>query len=300
LGDIQGAAVRTLVVSLGDQLAEREPHTAITFLAESPALLRRMPSPDWSRRILQYGLLVAERDPQAAVEYVRRCPEIVTLFDEVTTVAKFEEWFKGGMEVLEYSPEGARAYYALETKKALASVEHAMSGVPLRQVARSLKLFVQGLCGVDVSIESLPELKQPSDAGGTGLARATVSQDGRTIALPAIARAELADPTRPPAHRATARVPDTEQESGLKLTSILISPSRRLALGPAIETVAYCSVTLVRRTSSSGHSVCSHSSRWPRTEAALPVVVVIRKCCSPSRVVTPSSMTMPSSPSIRP
>ena len=188
LGDIQGPAVRTLVVSLGDQLAEREPHTAITVLAESPALLRRMPSQDWSRRILQYGLLVAERDPQAALEYVRRCPEIVTLFDEVTAVAKFEEWFKGGMEVLEYSPEGARAYYALETKKALASVEHAMSGVPLRQVARSLKLFVQGLCGVDVSIESLPESKQPSDAGGTGLARATVSQDGRTIALPAILR----------------------------------------------------------------------------------------------------------------
>ncbi len=187
LGEIADPTVRNAVVSLGDQLAEREPQSAVDFLAASPALLRGMPSQDWSRRVLQYGLLVAERDAAATLAYLRRCPEVVTLFGNVETAqAKFEEWFKGGMEVLEYSAEGARAYFAMETKKALAAVAGAMNGVPLRQVARSLKLFVQGLCGVDVSVQALPEPSPGAVAAAEGPARATVGPDGRSIFLPGI------------------------------------------------------------------------------------------------------------------
>jgi hypothetical protein len=72
----------------------------------------------------------------------------------------------------------------LETKKTLASVEQAMSGVPLRQIARSLKLFAQGLCGTDVAIRSLPETPEP----GKEPPRATVSADGRAIFLPPLLR----------------------------------------------------------------------------------------------------------------
>ena len=64
--------------------------------------------------------------------------------------------------------------------------------------------------------------------------------------------------------------------------------------GPTTATVAHCSVTLVAWTRSSGHSVWSHSSRWSRTAAALPVVVVMWNRSSPIRVVTPSSKTIPS------
>jgi nitric oxide reductase NorD protein len=57
-----------------------------------------------------------------------------------------------------------------------------MSGVPLRHVARRVKLFVQGLCGTDVTIAALP------DSPAASPARATVSADGRTISLPAVLR----------------------------------------------------------------------------------------------------------------
>ena len=66
------------------------------------------------------------------------------------------------------------------------------------------------------------------------------------------------------------------------------------ARGPTTATVVHCSVTLVACTRSSGHSVCSHSSRWSRTGAALPVVVVMWNRSSDSRDVTPSSKTIPS------
>ena len=186
LGDIEGAEVRKYVVELGSVLADRAPQHAISFLAESTSLLRRMPTEDWRTKVLQYGVLIAERDAESALAYVRRCPEILGLIGHAADARdKFEDWFKGGMEVLQYSAEGARAYFSLETKKAMASVEQAMSGVPLRQIARSLKLFAQGLCGTDLMIRSLPDLTAASDKEP---ARATVSPDGRTIALPAILR----------------------------------------------------------------------------------------------------------------
>ena len=186
LGDVPEPAVRALVVQLGSVLADRAPETAIAFLAESPALLRRMPDEAWRLRCLQYGLLVGERDAEAALAYWRRCPDILALIGETEEARdKFEPWYRGGMEVLGYSVEGARAYFALETKKALASVTQAMSGVPLRQIARSLKLFAQGLCGTDVTIRSLPETAEEPAKGPD---RAQVSADGRTIALPAILR----------------------------------------------------------------------------------------------------------------
>ena len=53
--------------------------------------------------------------------------------------------------------KGARAYFSAESRKALSSVEEALSGVPLRQVARRVKLFVQGLCGSEVSIIAAPD-----------------------------------------------------------------------------------------------------------------------------------------------
>ncbi len=184
LGDMAGP-VRAGVIDVGSVVADRSPQLAIDFLAEAPALLRRLPSDDWQRRVMRYAPLVAERDAEAAVQYLRRCPEICALLGEAPdTQAKFEQWFKGGMEVLEFSADGARAYFALETKKALASVEQAMSGVPLRQIARSLKLFAQGLCGTDVAIQALPETPEP----GKEPPRATVSADGRAIFLPPLLR----------------------------------------------------------------------------------------------------------------
>ena len=183
LAEIDQPTVRARTLSVGTLLAERSPETGVAWLAESPRLLRALPSQEWQFKVLQYGALLAEKDSEAAASYLRRCPEIVELIGEgPQTGSRFETWFKAGMDVLAYSPEGARAYFAVASQKALASVEQALSGVPLRQVARKIKLFVQGLCGTEVSITAL------SDSLTAASPRATISQDGRTMALPAVLR----------------------------------------------------------------------------------------------------------------
>lgn len=183
LAEIDQPGVRAQTLSVGTLLAERSPEAGVAWLAESPRLLKSLPSQEWQLKVLQYGALLAEKDSVAAASYLRRCPEIVGLIGGGPhTGSRFETWFKAGMDVLAYSPEGARAYFAVASQKALSSVEQALSGVPLRQVARKLKLFVQGLCGSDVSITALP------DSLAAATPRATVSQDGRTMGLPALLR----------------------------------------------------------------------------------------------------------------
>ena len=183
LGDIEETTVRAKAVALGAQLAERSPESGIAWLAESPRLLRALQTMDWQIKALQYGSLLAEKDAESTLSYLRRCPEVVALIGNVPQAqSRFENWFKAGMEVLAYSPEGARAYFAMESQKAVSSVEQALSGVPLRQVARKVKLFVQGLCGMDIAIEALP------DSTAVTSARAAVSADGRRISLPALLR----------------------------------------------------------------------------------------------------------------
>lgn len=184
LGDLDDQSVRAKVVTVGALLAERDPGAGIAWLSESPRLLRVVPDEGWRLKVLQYGALLAERDAETALAYLRRAPELVSVIGEsAEATARFEAWFTAGMEVLAYSVEGARAYFALESQKALTSVEAALSGVQLRQVARTVKLFVQGLCGTDMTIQALPDSLSQEAA-----VRATVSQDGRTISLPSLLR----------------------------------------------------------------------------------------------------------------
>src|SRR2546422_5971005 len=190
LGDLATPAVRRLVLALGGVLADHSPGQAIEFLGEAPGWLRRILDPQWQERVLQYGTLIAERDAAAALAYLRRAPEVIDLADPDTPAPSpamvraggapsagaplamidcFDKWYRGGMEVLAYNPDAARAYFAVETRKALEAIEEAASGVALRHVARILKLFAEGLSGHPVTIRPLGE------GGG----------DWSTIALPA-------------------------------------------------------------------------------------------------------------------
>ncbi|MGH7258828.1 MAG: nitric oxide reductase activation protein NorD, partial [Nitrospiraceae bacterium] len=182
LGEIYPVAARALTLTLSSCLADTALEIGTTCLAEAAPLLQRMPSDEWRLVILQYGLLVAERDAQSALAYLRRSPEMLSLLGSHSqTRARFEEWFKAGMDVLGYSLEAGRAYFAVETHRAIAAVEQALSGVPLRRVARSLTLFAQALSGTGVTIQALPEIEGQRS-------RATVSVDGRTINLPSLLR----------------------------------------------------------------------------------------------------------------
>ena len=127
LEEISEPELRKWVIDLGSVLADLSPQLASSFLADSPNQLRAIPSLDGRLRVLKHALLVADRDPDATLAFVRRSSEILHVAgDSQDAASVFDSWFQGGMEVLEYSVEAGRAYFDLESKSALASVEHAM------------------------------------------------------------------------------------------------------------------------------------------------------------------------------
>ena len=179
IGEIPDADLRPAIVSVGSTLADQSPETALTFLAEVPGLMALLPSAERRGKVLRYGGLLAERDAGVTMEYVRRAPEVLRLCDGADGRDEaFDTWFRGGMEIVEYSAEGARAYFALETSKALNAIEQATQHVPLRQVARSLKLLGHMICGQPVQIESL--------ADSTQRPRLEMNAEGPIVYLPSI------------------------------------------------------------------------------------------------------------------
>ncbi|MDE0405430.1 MAG: VWA domain-containing protein [Nitrospira sp.] len=179
LGEIPDTDLHPQIVSVGSTLADQSPETALTFLTEAPGLLALLPSQERRMKVIQYGGLLAERDAGVTMEYFRRAPEVIRLCEGTEGREEaFETWFRGGMEVLDYSPEGARAYFALETSKALSAIEQATNNVPLRQVARSLKLLSHMICGQPVQVESLADsIQRP---------RLEMNAEGPTVYLPSI------------------------------------------------------------------------------------------------------------------
>ena len=181
--------VKRWIIDLGSNLADRSPEQAIVFLAEAPAVLVRLPSQAWRVRVLKFGLLVVDQDPETALTYFRRVTEVLGLQNQSEDTEVFDAWFGQGMEALEYSIDAGRAFFALETKQACSVVEEALSGVPLRQVARSLKMFARALCGQDVTLEPLPEAGASMPRLGqakvnTESERAQLNHENLTIYLP--------------------------------------------------------------------------------------------------------------------
>ncbi|TFG61197.1 MAG: hypothetical protein E4H32_07655, partial [Nitrospirales bacterium] len=192
-GEITELEVKRRIIDLGSNLADRSPEQAIVFLAEAPSILARLPSQEWKIRVLKFGLLIVDQDPEAALTYFRRVPEVLGLQGPSEDTTVFDAWFSQGMEALEYSLDAGRAFFALETRQACAVVEEALSGVSLRQVARSLKMFAMALCGQEVTLEPLPVSGALSDQKvvTTNSERAQMSRKNLTIYLPLIMKRSL-------------------------------------------------------------------------------------------------------------
>lgn len=191
LAELASPAIRRKMLAIANALADREPLRTIELLGAAPGWLRNIRTVDWQERVVQYGMLIADKDAAATLAYLRRAPEVIRLVDTddpvglQRSVERFEEWFKGGVAVLDYNPEAARAYFSAETRKALEAIERAASGIALREVGRVLKLFAEGLSGYPLMI-------QPQDDPESRVASSsrTASGDG-IIRLPARLRQYL-------------------------------------------------------------------------------------------------------------
>jgi hypothetical protein len=124
-------------------------------LAETLPVALAAVAPSMRGAMAEQVRLVAQADPEAAVAAATTLRE---LLGKRLSPPGAAEWVARGMEILERNAEVGRGYFRLATKQALQTLDELREGVPLRQVARVLKLYATALSGREVAIRTAEEM----------------------------------------------------------------------------------------------------------------------------------------------
>ncbi|MDQ3584430.1 MAG: VWA domain-containing protein [Acidobacteriota bacterium] len=124
-----------------------------------------------SRRVVAAACEVARVDAEAAISCFRSGPAAL----RAASIEQFEEWARAGLTLAKADARARRSYYALETRQSNERLRHGEGlGLALDEVAQTLRLYVEGLTGRAVDVQSLAAVPEEARIG-----------DGNTIHLPA-------------------------------------------------------------------------------------------------------------------
>jgi len=165
LADAQAhfARAEALRVELGRRRGrqDRRQEHAVRLAETLPVALAAV-QPAMRGALAEQVRLVAQADPEAAVAAAATLRE---LLGRRLSPPGAAEWVARGLEVLERSAEVGRGYFRLATKQALQTLDELREGVPLRQVARVLKLYATALSGREVAIRTAEEMSATGTYG---------------------------------------------------------------------------------------------------------------------------------------
>ena len=140
------------------------------FFAQIVTLQKKVSVLETTRRVLQLVKEIAETDPESALAAFRSSAQAL----KKVSLAQFEEWISTGLDKnKDESAKARKSYFALETRNSNALLQEASLGLPLENVQTVLRIYIEGLTGIEVEIAPLTAMPQESRIG-----------DGRTIYLP--------------------------------------------------------------------------------------------------------------------
>jgi nitric oxide reductase NorD protein len=149
----------------------------VAFVRSGPRFIRILTSQtDRARavnlavRVIRVTRNIAETDSEAALACFRS--SAVALRN--VTIEQFEEWARLGLSTTRKDARARRSYFALETRGSHDALRSGDQGLALDSVSHILRLYVEGLTGNEVEVNSLAAVPVEARIG-----------DGRTIHLPA-------------------------------------------------------------------------------------------------------------------
>ncbi|MEX2031981.1 MAG: hypothetical protein WEA81_03845, partial [Dehalococcoidia bacterium] len=148
------------------------------LFADAADALAKMPMED-HKDLLAFSARLAPGSPTAAMEYLKSAPFIRTRLNE----AQMEQWQAAGLEVLlaERNPEGAEAYFRLESTRAEEMMRALSSRVELASINSMLRMYAKALTGEPVSVLSAEDLVDQNIGWVT---ESTATTEGSAIYLP--------------------------------------------------------------------------------------------------------------------
>src|SRR5690606_24203695 len=125
------------------------------LFADAAEALAQVPQEDQGD-ILKFSAALAPGSPTAAMEYIKSTPFVATRLTE----EQREQWQEVGLGVLtvERNPEGAEAYFRLESTRAEEMMRALSSRVELASINTMLRMYAKALSGEHVSVMSAEDL----------------------------------------------------------------------------------------------------------------------------------------------
>ncbi len=149
----------------------------IAFLRATPrfvAQMRTIPFPEGisaaAAKVLVLINMIAETDGEAALAAFRSSSYAL----RTVSSEQFQRWIENGIsEFVEGSFKARRSYFALETRESNTFLLASERGLQLESIRSVLRMYIEGLTGREIEIESTSNDNSASNIG-----------DGRTIRLP--------------------------------------------------------------------------------------------------------------------
>jgi hypothetical protein len=138
-----------------DRRDEKRKKHAVELATALPPLLARL-RPKHRPTYLAQVQKVAGADPEASLEAADTLLDLLN--GERVSHDGATEWVDRGLHVLERNKEVGRGYFRLGSKYSLEVLEELREGLPLKSVARILKLYATALSGRDIAIRSSEDL----------------------------------------------------------------------------------------------------------------------------------------------
>jgi nitric oxide reductase NorD protein len=196
VGAVTPPELRPQLLHLVRAMTDEPPDRRVQLLKQVPQWLQAVPSLPHRAWLLERAGSLAGQSPAAAIALLSKGGELVHRFLLRTPQAadsagepewrrRMDEWVAHGRILLSRSPEAGLAYFRLESSAAEQSLDRAAGGLSLRQVARTLTLFAEGLSGHPVTIR--PIQSGPSDEADEATAQLPAQlpyREGRTLFLP--------------------------------------------------------------------------------------------------------------------
>ncbi len=140
------------------------------FFAQISVLQKGADVNETTRKVLRLVKKIAETDAESALAAFRSSANAL----KKVSLEQYEEWIATGLEKnKDESAKARKSYFALETRHSNQLLQEAQTGLPLESVQTVLRIYIEGLTGIEVEIAPLTAMPQESRIG-----------DGKTIYLP--------------------------------------------------------------------------------------------------------------------
>jgi nitric oxide reductase NorD protein len=169
---------RATFLDLASRVTTEVGRQGFPLFADAAESLSQIPPEDHAE-VLGFSARLVAGSPTAAMEYVKTVPFVRTRL----TDDQLRHWQEAGLEVLtsEHNPEGAEAYFRLESTRAEEMMRALSSRVELGSINSMLRMYAKALSGEQVAVLSAEELAG-ANIGWVNESAATT--EGSAIYLP--------------------------------------------------------------------------------------------------------------------